>query len=279
MGNEMRQKGNRREVKVKKNEKVHAEHRLHREKVNEAHDKRLAKMKTSYNEGYFKAKGVAAEKKSKELDIKKLRDKENTDKDKRKEQMKLQKNRKKTEEKEAKEQRHKAEQRMLSAKEKLTKLKNADMQLEVHKEERILDVAKNLALEKASQHVEVQENEKEEKFNNVMAQKRGIRKFKTQEKKYKLEHEHGDKLLKTLKLMTEKKNWKSEHMDPKNFQLDTSYNATGAAMPTMPKRALGESDQGSDSELTPDAYDRLPSGASVPEPESVTAEAVQDMSP
>merc|ERR1711871_354987 len=276
---EMRQKGNRRETKVKKNEKIHAENRLHREKINEAHDKRLARMKTVYNEGYFKAKGIAAEKKVKEKDIKKLRAKEQDDKDKRKEQMHKQKNRKQREEKEAKEQRHKAEQRMLTAKEKLTKLKNADMQLEVHKEERILDVAKNLALEKASQHAEVQENEKEDKFNKVMAQKRGIHKFKTQEKKYKLEHEHGDKLLKTLKLMTEKKNWKSEHMDPKNFQLDTSYNATGASMPTMPKRALGESDQGSDSELTPDAYDRLPSGVSVPEPESVTAEAVKDMSP
>merc|ERR1711939_1107158 len=112
-----------------------------------------------------------------------LREKEVNDKDTRKDQMKVQKNRKKTEEKQAKKERHDAEQRLLIAKEKLTKLKNADMQLEVHKEERILDVAKNLALEKASQHAEVQENEKEEKFNNVMAQKRGIRKFKTQEKK------------------------------------------------------------------------------------------------
>merc|ERR1711988_1817309 len=85
--NEMRQKGNRRETKVKKNEKIHAENRLHREKINEAHDKRLARMKTVYNEGYFKAKGIAAEKKVKEKDIKKLRAKEQDDKDKRKEQM------------------------------------------------------------------------------------------------------------------------------------------------------------------------------------------------
>merc|ERR1711998_487998 len=220
MGNEMRQKGNRREVKVKKNEKVHAEHRLHREQVNEAHDKRLASMKTSYNEGYFKAKGVSAEKKSKELDIKKLRDKENTDKDKRKEQMKLQKNRKKTEEKEAKEQRHKAEQRMLSAKEKLTKLKNQDMQLEVHKEERILDVAKNLALEKTSAHEEVKENEKEEKFSHAMREKKIIFGLDHRASVAKSEHKQENVILERLKRMTEDKEYDSDKLDA--IKLDNS---------------------------------------------------------
>merc|ERR1711998_355667 len=228
MGNEMRQKGNRREVKVKKNEKIHAENRLHREKVNEAHDKRLAKMKTSYNEGYSKAKGVAAEKKSKELDIKKLREKELGDKDKRKEQMKLQKNRKQTEEKEAKEQRHKAEQRMLTAKEKLTKLKNADMQLEVHKEERILDVAKNLALEKGSSHEEVKENEKEEKFRHAMREKKTIFGLEHKASIARSEHKQEKVILERLKRMTEDKQYDSDKLD--NIKLDNSYNATGKPM-------------------------------------------------
>merc|ERR1712196_545859 len=59
--------------------KAMAERRLQREKSLEKRDKRLAKMKSVYNEGYFKAKGVAAEKKSKEKDIKALKKKEVVD--------------------------------------------------------------------------------------------------------------------------------------------------------------------------------------------------------
>jgi len=210
---EMRQKGNRRELNMKNTEKKHAENRLEREKTLEAHDKRLARMKTVYNEGYFKAKGVAAEKKTKEKDIKGLRAKEVDDKDKRKEQMKKQKNRKKTEEARAKKKRHDAQQRLLAAKEKVTKMKNEDMALEVDKEEKILDVAKNLALEKSSQHEEAKENEKEAKFSANMKTKKKIYELRHKAKLAKAYHKEETGMLSHLKLMTENKQYDSHKYD------------------------------------------------------------------
>merc|ERR1719506_615915 len=79
---EMKAKSNAREARSKTEEKAMAERRLQREKSLEKRDKRLAKMKSVYNEGYFKAKGVAAEKKSKEKDIKALKKKEVDEEDK-----------------------------------------------------------------------------------------------------------------------------------------------------------------------------------------------------
>merc|ERR1719450_997275 len=60
-----------------------AETRLAKEKASEKHDKRMARMKSAYNEGYFKNKGVVAEKKRKEKEIKALRASEKKDKNKR----------------------------------------------------------------------------------------------------------------------------------------------------------------------------------------------------
>jgi len=210
---EMRQKGNRRESDLKYAEKKHSENRLAREKTLEAHDKRLARMKTVYNEGYFKAKGVAAEKATKEKDIKRLRAKEVDDKDKRKEQMKKQKNRKKTEENRAKKERSEAQERLLTAKEKETKLKNEDMSMEVEKEERILDVAKNLALEKAGQTTEAKENEKEVKYSQNMKNKKKIWELRHKAKVARMYHKEETKMLKHMKIMTENKQYDSHKYD------------------------------------------------------------------
>merc|ERR1711907_118100 len=80
---EMRSKKVVRETALKKQSKQLAEKRLRREKAKEAHDKRMARMKSAYNEGYFKAKGVQAEKKLKEKKLKALRKQEKADKQKR----------------------------------------------------------------------------------------------------------------------------------------------------------------------------------------------------
>lgn len=207
---EMKSKSNVREASVKEGEKNMAEKRLAREKTLEAHDKRLARMKAVYNEGYFKAKGVAAEKKTKEKDIKGLRAKEVADKDTRKEVTQKQKNSKVTKERKRKKDRHEAKSRLLTAKEKLTKLKNQQMEMDIDKEERVLDVAKNLALDKASQHHEEVENEKEQKFHATMRKKKKI--FELQHKVViaKNSHKVEVNILKRLKRMTEDKQYDSD---------------------------------------------------------------------
>merc|ERR1711881_597636 len=105
-----------------------AEKKLAREKRKEKSDKRLARMKAAYNEGYFKAKGVAAEKKLKEKSIKALR-KEERD----------------------------AKKDLLDTKEKLVKLKNKEIQTEIAKEDKVLDITKNLALTQAGFHEDVKD--------------------------------------------------------------------------------------------------------------------------
>merc|ERR1711968_116777 len=130
------------------NNRAMAERRLQREKSLEKRDKRLAKMKSVYNEGYFKAKGVAAEKKSKEKDIKALKKKEVDEKDKRKKAMELHSKRKVLEKRKRKSDRAAAKSRLLKAKEVATKVKNEEVELEIQKEDKVLDTAKQLALAK-----------------------------------------------------------------------------------------------------------------------------------
>lgn len=169
---EMKLKSNRREIVSKKEEKKLAEKKLAREKTLEARDKRLAKMKAVYNEGYFKAKGVAAEKKSKEKDIKALRQKEYVDKNKRKEAMEIQSKRKKTDAKEKETKRDNAKNNLLAAKEKITKIKNKEVELEIQKEDKVLDVAKNLALAKYGAHGTAKRQERDQKYDAMKKQHR-----------------------------------------------------------------------------------------------------------
>merc|ERR1711935_289316 len=206
---EMKQKGNYRESEMKLGQKKHAEKRLAREKTLESHDKRLAAMNTVYNEGYFKAKGVTAEKKTKEKDIKGMRAKELEEKDARKETMHKQKHKKVREEKKFKVERHHAQSRLLVAKEKVTKLKNSDMELEIDKEERILDVAKNLALEKKDVHANEVENEKQKKFNTLMRKKKNIGELRHKVSIAKAAHKQEKVLLNHYQQMTEDKQYDS----------------------------------------------------------------------
>jgi len=221
--NEMENKGSRREMETKDAEKKHAIKRLAREKALEAHDKRLAAMKTEYNEGYFKAKGVAAEKKVKEKDIKKLKAREVEDKDKRKLQMKEAKNMKKHEESKMKKERHAAMQRLLKAKEKVTKLKNEDKELEIDKEERILDTAKNLALDKSEATEDAKEHEKETKYRVLDRKKQDISEMKHKVEIAKMSHKQEKKLLNHLKKMTENKEYDSDK--PIRFEIATNTSA------------------------------------------------------
>merc|ERR1712196_651682 len=117
---EMRAKKVSRETFFKKKLKRHAEKTLQKEKAVEKHDKRMARMKAAYNEGYFKAKGIVAEKKAKEKG-------------------------KKKHERDTK-------QDLLVTKEKLVKLKNKEIKTEIAKEEKVLDVAKDLAVSKVEIH-------------------------------------------------------------------------------------------------------------------------------
>jgi len=177
---EMKSKSNFREVGQKRDEKETAEKRLVREKSLEARDKRLAKMKAVYNEGYFKAKGVAAEKKSKEKDIKKLQAKEFADKDRRKKEQELMAKRKKLDRKEKARKQNGAKDRLVAAKEKITKVKNQEIELEIEKEDKVLDVAKNLALAKYSAHSDSVMNEKDNKVDALKKEKRRASAFKQQ---------------------------------------------------------------------------------------------------
>jgi len=231
---EMKMKGNARESRMKDGEKKHAEHRLNREKVLEKHDKRLAVLKERYNEGYFKAKGTAAEKKVKEKDIKKMRAKENDDKDKQKVQKHEMDNRKKNEEKKAKKERHAAQARLLKAKEKITKLKNDEAELEISKEERVLDIAKNLGLESSNAHAEEKENEKEKKFHHNMKEKKKIFKADTKAETAKRSAKAETNILDKLKIMTENRDYSSDKWALMGQNATASY--TKAPTPAPPAK-------------------------------------------
>jgi hypothetical protein len=175
---EMKSKSDFREVDHKKVEKEQAEKRLVREKHLEARDKRLAQMKSVYNEGYFKAKGVAAEKVSKEKDIKKLQMKEFSEKDKRKKEQERMSKRKKLDRKEKEKKRNDAKDRLVVAKEKMTKVKNAELELEIQKEDKVLDVAKNLELAKDGAHAQATMNEKDNKVDDLKKEDRKADEYK-----------------------------------------------------------------------------------------------------
>jgi len=160
---EMRNKKVTREVFLKKKLKKGAEKRLRDEKAREAHDKRMARMKAAYNEGYFKAKGVIAEKKTKEKNIKALRKKERHDKEERVNKKKARKQKKINKEKAKKKKERDTKKDLLLTKEKLVKLKNKEIKDEISKEEHVLDVARNLALAKVEIHEDVVEKDKKKR--------------------------------------------------------------------------------------------------------------------
>merc|ERR1711939_863945 len=124
---EMRSKKVVRETALKKQSKRMAEKRLTREKAHEAHDKRMARMKAAYNEGYFKAKGIVAEKKVKEKNIKAFRRKEKDDKNARVAAVEKGKKAKIAKEKAKKKHERDTKKDLLATKEKLVKLKNAEI--------------------------------------------------------------------------------------------------------------------------------------------------------
>merc|ERR1712167_108040 len=175
---EMKAKTNAREARSKTEEKAMAERRLQREKSLEKRDKRLAQMKSVYNEGYFKAKGVAAEKVFKEKDIKKLQMKEYSEKDKRKKEQERMSKRKKLDRKEKEKKRNDAKDRLVVAKEKMTKVKNAELELEIQKEDKVLDVAKNLELAKDGAHAQATMNEKDNKVDDLKKEDRKADEYK-----------------------------------------------------------------------------------------------------
>jgi len=152
---EMRAKKVSRETFFKKKMKRHAEKTLQKEKAVEKHDKRMARMKAAYNEGYFKAKGIVAEKKVKEKSIKALRNAEKHDKNQRIIAVERKKKRKIAKEKAKKKHERDTKQDLLVTKEKLVKLKNKEIKTEIAKEEKVLDVAKDLAVSKVEIHDQV----------------------------------------------------------------------------------------------------------------------------
>jgi len=205
--NEMKLKSNRRELSSKKEEKLLAEKKLAREKSLEARDKRLAKMKAVYNEGYFKAKGVAAEKKSKEKDIKKLREKEYDDKLKRKATMENQNKRKKNDQKEKEQKRDKAQGDLIDAKEKITKIKNKEVELEIEKEDKVLDVAKNLALAKFGALGNAKRRERDQKYDAMKKEHRQTKEFGQKTDTRKMQLKVNKKELAYLQRMSEEKRY------------------------------------------------------------------------
>merc|ERR1712159_598924 len=169
---EMKSKSNAREAKQKEEEKAMAEKRLSRKKTLEKRDKRLAQMKSVYNEQYFKAKGVAAEKKTKEKDIKRLRQKEMEEKRKRKAVMEKHTKRKGLDKKERKKKRAEAKDRLVTAQERITKVKNQEVELEIEKEDKVLDTAKQLALAKEGKTSQEKTKEKDAKTDAQLKEQR-----------------------------------------------------------------------------------------------------------
>merc|ERR1711871_144425 len=204
---EMKAKSNAREARSKTEEKAMAERRLQREKSLEKRDKRLAKMKSVYNEGYFKAKGVAAEKKSKEKDIKALKKKEVDEKDKRKKAMELHSKRKVLEKRKRKSDRAAAKSRLLKAKEVATKVKNEEVELEIQKEDKVLDTAKQLALAKEGRTTDEKMKEKDAKTDKQTQEVRKAKEFQQKTDVKNIQIQANKAQLKYLLKMSERKDY------------------------------------------------------------------------
>jgi len=157
---ELRLKKVRRETALKHKYKERAEKKLSAEKRKEKSDKRLARMKAAYNEGYFKAKGVSYEKNKKEKSIKALRKKEIDDKKKRISTAEKSKKEKAKKEKAKKTEERETKKDLLDTREKLEKLKNNEIKTEIAKEDQVLDITKNLALTQADFHEDVKDQNK-----------------------------------------------------------------------------------------------------------------------
>merc|ERR1719498_1429704 len=186
-----------------------AERRLQREKSLEKRDKRLAKMKSVYNEGYFKAKGVAAQKKSKEKDIKALKKKEVDEKDKRKKAMELHSKRKVLEKRKRKSDRAAAKSRLLKAKEVATKVKNEEVELEIQKEDKVLDTAKQLALAKEGRTTDEKMKEKDAKTDKQTQEVRRAKEFQQKTDVKNIQIQANKAQLKYLLKMSERKDAKT----------------------------------------------------------------------
>merc|ERR1719498_2100069 len=184
-----------------------AERRLQREKSLEKRDKRLAKMKSVYNEGYFKAKGVAAEKKSKEKDIKALKKKEVDEKDKRKKAMELHSKRKVLEKRKRKSDRAAAKSRLLKANEVATKVKNEEVELEIQKEDKVLDTAKQLALAKEGRTTDEKMKEKDVKTDEQTQEVRRAKEFQQKTDLKNIQIQANKQQLKYLLKMSERKDY------------------------------------------------------------------------
>jgi len=204
---EMKAKSDAREAKSKVEEKAMAEKRLVREKSLEKRDKRLAKMKSVYNEGYFKAKGVAAEKKTKERDIKALKAKEVDEKDKRKKAMELHSKRKVLEKRQRKRERGQAKSRLIKAKEVATKVKNEEVELQIEKEDKVLDTAKQLALAKEGRVTDEKTKEKDKKADAQRMETRRTKEYKQKWETKKMQIEGNKRQLKYLLKMSERKEY------------------------------------------------------------------------
>merc|ERR1719498_652546 len=189
------------------NNQAMTERRLQREKSLEKRDKRLAKMKSVYNEGYFKAKGVAAEKKSKEKDIKALKKKEVDEKDKRKKAMELHSKRQVLEKRKRKSDRAAAKSRLLKAKEVATKVKNEKVELEIQKEDKVLDTAKQLALAKEGRTTDEKMKEKDVKTDEQTQEVRRAKEFQQKTDLKNIQIQANKQQLKYLLKMSERKDY------------------------------------------------------------------------
>jgi len=126
--------------------KVAAEAQLVREKKIERHEKKAAVLRVAYNEGYFKAKGIASEKKIKEKDIKALRTREAWEKDQvqRAEEEKYKATMDEKDQKEV-EKREMATD-VINAQQKLEEMKNRGLKAELDMGDNTMTHNKNLAI-------------------------------------------------------------------------------------------------------------------------------------
>lgn len=196
---EMHAKAVTKETALKVKHKNSATARLKREKKLEAHEKRMARMKAAYNEGYFKAKGVAAEKAIKEKNLKALRAKESNDKNARLLEKKIKKKDvvKKEKRKKARERHFKED--LVATKEKLVKLKNQDMTVEINKEQKMLDVAKNLAVGKMEAHGDSVEKDKAKKEEKLEVASQKTKELHQKKEIMKIRVSKQKKILETIK--------------------------------------------------------------------------------
>jgi len=196
---EMRNKRMTREMSLKKKNQKVAKKRLKREKTLESRDKRLARMKAAYNEGYFKAKGVAAEKKTKEKDIKALRKKENAEKMSRVVEKKLKKRQEIKKKKNKKIYERNVKKSLVKAKEKLVKIKNNEIETEIAKEKKVLDVAKNLVVSKTEVHEDEVAKDKAKRAKMASIEQKKMHEMKVKTTKAKEDAKKQAKVLEKLK--------------------------------------------------------------------------------